>query len=1195
MKKKPECKVWKSYALKKQLKIMKLSMVLIILGVVQCYAIDTYSQESKVTLKTSKMKLADLLDEIESQSGYYFLYNDNFIDVNREVSVKVEDVSVMEVLDILFNGTGIRHQIVENRIILSHMPQTKPIAQQVSTISGKVVDVQGDPIPGVNVFEKGNPMNGVITGVDGSYTIELEPKEDLVLTYSFIGFASQDLHVAGRSVINVTLIEEVTGLDEVVVTALGIKREKKALGYAMASLSSEDLTEAGETNVLNGLQGKVAGLNIGKAAGLSDATSSIVLRGNTSIAGDNNALIVVDGVLISNDVYGDGNIDRGSGINDINPDDIESVSVLKGPNASALYGSQAANGVIVITTKDKLKKSGLGVNVTTGLHFTNVSTMPNLQNVYGQGKGEVGHFQSMGDDGIPLIGGGSADETWGPKMEGQQVRINWLRHQPVVAYDPQPDNIKNLFRTGVNWNTTASVSHSSDEASYFLSMLYNKGDEFVPTATTEKTGVTIRTTQKVTDRLSVDAKLSYSKSKAHNRPENNHTSAFNMATHPRSLRLEDLRPGKYPVSGQDWGNSQWVDGAPILWTTTPNIAQYYWNLYENSNDDQRDRVLGLFSINYQITSWLNAMIRTSFDKTYFTRSEMTAPLTRAMPKGMYTKDDFNFLNQSSSFLLAANKEFNDGKLNLNGTFGGNQDYKYNKYTYFVGEDFVFEGLYTPNNTATKSYSYDEYREVINSLYGSFQVGYNHMLYLDVTGRNDWSSTLNENNNSFFYPSATGSFIFSEALHLDPSLLTFGKVRLSYAEVGNGANANIIRSYGFRTAALGDAYAYNPDRLPFYDLEPERTKAWEGGIDINAFKNRLTLDFTMYKSNTYNQIIPGQPLAYTSGYTAKSINGGNVENKGIEVTLGIQPIKTPNFKWDMNIMYAKNKSKVIDLGGMESPIVIGSMNGDNIRIAVVAGQPFGVIQGEGYLRNDEGMVVVKDKSAGSKRGIPLGNGNYDNLGKVEPDWTGAIRNKFQYKNVTLSCLIDGSFGGHIFSGINMWYDEQGTSVASLNGREEWIASENARKDAGMGSSDWDNTGGVNLWIGRSVIDNGQRDENGNQIGGVLNDGENALYSDPTKYWDAFRNDIIEANVEDATFIKVRELSLGYTLGHKVLSALPIEKLHFSVVATNPWLLKKNTEHYDPDVYRAGTGAGRQGLMEYITPPTKTIGFLVKFNF
>ncbi|MBI9060688.1 MAG: SusC/RagA family TonB-linked outer membrane protein [Marinilabiliaceae bacterium] len=1178
----------------KTLKVMKISFLLLVVCLVNVSA-RTFSQNMKYNISMRDANVKEVLTRIEKESDVSFFYQDENAVIEKRVTVDYKNSSLTDILDDLLGDIKMTYRIMDKYVAIINKVKDEGQQQDEMVVKGLVVDSQGEPLPGVNVYEKNNPQHGVITGIDGSYIIKVDSQDD-ILVFSFIGFGDQEINVAGRSQLNITLVEEMKGLDEVVVTALGIKKEKKALGYTMASVSSEELTQNGETNVISGLQGKVSGLNIAKSGGFSDASSSIVLRGNTSINGNNQALIVVDGVILNNSFYGDdeGEIDRGQGISDVNVDDIESVSVLKGPNAAALYGANAANGVIVITTKKSLNKTGLGVTVNTGVSFTEVYTMPNLQNVYGQGKSEVGHWQGIGEDGIPLIGA-NKDESWGPKMEGQQVRIDWLRDEPLDTYDPQPDNIRDLYETGVNWNTTASISHASEEATYYMSLLYNKGDEFVPTATTEKMGVTMRTTQNITDRLSVDAKLSYSKSKAHNRPENNWTSAMNMATHPRSLKISQYSDYKYGVSGETYDRAAWNDGKPILWTDTPNIAQYFWNLYENSNDDQRDRVLGNFKVDYKFTNWLSALVRFSFDQTYYSKQKIHAPETRAIPQGRYTKDDFNLLNYNSDFLLMANKDFAGGKWNVNGTFGGSQVGVKNKFTNFRGDGFVFEGLLTPNNTAVKNYEYDENRNVVNSLYGNAQLGYNHMLYLDVTGRNDWSSNLSPDNNSFFYPSVTGSFILSEVLSIDKNLLGYAKVRASYAEVGNATGASILRSYGFANGAKGENYAYNPEILPFYDLEPERTKAWEFGVDLAALQNRVSLDVTVYKSNTYNQILPTQPIAVSSGYRFKAINGGNVQNKGVELTLGLDPIKNANFKWHMDVLYAKNTSEVIDLGGLDSPIVIGSMNGNNIRIAVQKGQPFGVIQGEGFLRNDDGMVVVKGKEAGSKRGVPLGTGEYDDLGKIEADWTGSIRNKFTYKNLTLNCLIDASIGGHIFSGVNMQYDEQGTSVASLNGRDAWIASEDARKAAGVGSSDWDNTGGVNIWVGNSVIDNGQRDENGKQIGGTSNAGENALYADPMKYWDQFRNELIENGVEGATYVKMRELSLTYAFGHNILKSLPIEDLRLTVVASNPWLLYKETEHYDPDVYRTGIGAGRQGLMDYTTPSTRTFGFNLKFNF
>ncbi|GGW48511.1 SusC/RagA family TonB-linked outer membrane protein [Arenibacter certesii] len=1160
---------------------------------------STYSQKTKISLELGNTTVETVLNEIESKTEFKFIFNTKTVDLNRRVSIKVKKASVEKILDILFKEMNVSYILEDRKILLKKIgineaievtPSASTPTSKQFQVSGTIIDSEGSKLPGASIVEKGT-TNGTQSDFDGNFIIDLT-NDNAVLIISYIGFTTKEIPVNGQTNLTISLEESAAQLDEIVVTALGIKRDKKALGYSVSSVSSEEIIESGQANVINALQGKVAGLNITKGSGLSDASSSIVLRGNNSINGNNAALIVVDGVIYNNSTFGNNTVDRGQGISDLNTDDIESVTVLKGANASALYGGDGANGVLVITTKKQLKNKGVGVTVNSGVVFTEVATLPNLQNIYGQGKGEVGEFQGMGADGFPLIGGGTNDETWGPKMEGQPVRINWLRDQPLVPYSPQPNNIRDLFDTGVTFKNTVSISQATEKSTYYGSLVHNKADEYIPTAMTQKTGISLRVNHQLTSKLSVDAIFNYISSKGHNRPENNFSSSANFATHPRSLRLGDLRPGRYPESGIDWGRPDWQDGQPILWTTTENIDQYYWGLYVDSNDDSRKRSIGNFKLNYEFNNWLSLMLRHSFDETHYSNWEITQPKSRPIPNGRYSKQDAFQRNYSTDFLFMADKNFFDNRLNLNGTVGGIQNGFEGKFADFVGNSFVFEDVYTPNNTLSKSYNYNESRAVTNSLYGTLQLGYDSLFFLDFTGRNDWSSKLNTENNSYFYSSITSSLIFSEVFKLDKRLINFGKIRFSYAEVGNAVSASINRNYSFGNSTKGASFVSNPQTLPFLNLKPERTNSTEIGLDLNMLNNRIQLDATYYRTNSFNQIIPGQPLAISSGYTSKTINGGSVENKGLELSMTAYPIRNKDFTWETNVVYAKNKSKVIDLGGLDSPIILGGTNA--VQIAVVPGESFRSIMGEGFLRNDQGLVIIKPD--GSDRGVPLQTNEYINLGKVEPDWTGGIRNTFIYKNVSLGFQIDGSFGGNIFAETNMAYDEQGVSVSSLNGREGWIASENARKEAGISSSDWKNTGGVDLWIGKSVIfDPNLVNEEGVQIGGVLNEGTNAIYADPRTYWDRFRNDRAEGNIEDASFVKLREVNLAYRLPKRLLDKSPFSNVRFSVIGQNLWLLYRETEHFDPDAYRTGVGTGSLGYNDYTAPATRSVSFNVLLNF
>ncbi|MBI9063583.1 MAG: SusC/RagA family TonB-linked outer membrane protein [Marinilabiliaceae bacterium] len=797
-------------------------MTFLVFGLLLNVSAETYSQQKRLSLTFSNSTLKEVFETIEKESDFSIIYKDAVIEESvTRFNVDYNNTEVSKVLNEVLKNESLNYRIVDNVILILSPPEgsTKTGNQQEIRVTGKVIDVNGDVIPGVNVYEKGNSINGVITGIDGTYTITMDNPED-VIVFSFIGFNDQEIVVGGRSSINITLIDEVTDIDEVVVTALGIERKIKALGYAVTKVGSDEVTSSNEPNVLNALQGKVAGLNITSTSGSSNGSSRIVLRGNSSVGGNNQALIVVDGAIYDNTTYGGtGSFDRSQGISDINANDIESVTVLKGPNAAALYGSKAANGVLVITTKKTLKKSGIGVVINSGVTFIDTYIFPELQNVYGQGKAAVGAFDGMGDDGIPILGGGTQDESWGPRMEGQQVRIGWLRDKPLSTYDPQPNNITDQFRTAVTFKNSIAVSSGNERGSYYMSMFNDRTDDFLPTSTSEKTGASIGVVKNISSKFSIDAKLNYTKSKSHNRPSTDFSE--NVAFMPRSVKIADVID-KYPESGLDWGNEQFQDGRPKLWSTTPNIQSPFWSIYENSNDDERQKLVGNVNINYKVSDWLSCKFGYNLNETNFNYTNIIALYSRGSTSGgHYSQQIGNIAISTTDFLLSVNKEYLDGNLSVSANFGANQFQEDRRTSYLSGNDFIVPGIETINNTKTKHASNHEYHKVINSLYGFAQVGYKGLVYLDLTARNDWSSTLSPENNSFFYPSVTTSFVFSELMDNNKSIFNFGKIRASWAEVGNDTNPYVInRSYSLSTGARGDSYIKNPGSLPFEDLQPE---------------------------------------------------------------------------------------------------------------------------------------------------------------------------------------------------------------------------------------------------------------------------------------------------------------------------------------------------------------------------------------
>lgn len=1147
---------------------------------------NVYSQMTKLTFKAKQSSVEQIFEKISEISDFKFIYKNDEVNLSEKIDINAKNLNIEEVLNEVLDEQNVEYKIIDNKVIIfkESLNQSSKIE-----IKGKVTDSKGETLPGVNVMVKGS-TNGMSTDANGEYTLKVS-EDTKTIIFSFIGYSTQEISIAGRKIINVTMIDEATDLDEVVVTALGIKREKKALGYSVTELKSKDITETSESNVLNALTGKVAGVEITQPSGSSMGSSKIVLRGNSSIQGNNAALIVVDGVIFNNSANISDGVDRGQGIGDLNPEDIESVTVLKGANASALYGSRAQNGVLVITTKNKIKSKGIGLVYKSGVTIKEAYVWPDLQNVYGQGKTPVGKFAGIGDDGIPYIGGGTRDESWGPKMEGQDVRVHWLRDKPIRKYSPQPDNFKQPFRTGITTDQSLSLSYATDKATYYASLMYQNVNEYIETSEGEKAGGSLRVTQQITDKFSVDMKLAYTQVEATNRPvSNSGLGMIFLASGPRSYYDSDLRQVAYPYSGKDWSN-RFKDGDPIAFATTEWTGNIYWGLHKDLNKDRRRRLVGSLKFNYDITKDLKAMVRHGFDQT-----EIDAHAVRALQSRWNVYEGrYNYLEQftknyTTDFLLSYNKTIMDGKINLSANLGGSQFRETSNSSKFVGEGFPTQEMLKMNYAEKKSYSYNEYEKTINSLYGTAQVGYDNMLYADVTYRNDWSSTLNSDNNSYGYYSATGSFIFSELLK-DIDWLSFGKFRYSYAEVGNDTDAYVInRVYSSSVGNKGEISMSNPSKKPFWDLKPERTKSHELGLDLRLFKGRLNMDMTLYRANTQDQIIPGQPLSITSGYSSKLLNAGNVENKGIELMISGSPIKTKDFQWSIGLNYTKNESMVESMpDGIES-IELNSANWG--RVVVKEGNPFLTIEGYGYLRNDAGLIVVDAK------GLPMRTQKYIELGNVEADWKGSVRNTFSYKGLTLGIQIDASIGGNIYSRNNIGYDEQGTSVASLNGREGWIASEEAREAAGVSSGSWKSTGGISDLFGKSVFyDSNLVNEDGVQVGGVLNAGEDAVYARPDKYMDnmSWNRGIAEYAIEDASFIKVREMSLSYSLPKSWVNKVKLQGVDFSIIGRNLFIIDKNTAHFDPDSYIQDTrGNGARGIDHSYYPSARTVSFSVKLK-
>jgi len=1054
------------------------------------------------------------------------------------------------------------------------------LSQEVE-ITGRVISSDDDQgLPGVTIQLEGT-STGTATDIDGIYRLMI-PERSGVLVFSFIGYASQNVEINNRAVIDVILLPSAEELDAVVVTALGIEREKKSIGYSVQEVKGEELQITRDASVINQLAGKVSGLTVSPTNAGAGSSSRIVLRGNNSFTSNNQALIVVDGMPIENTTISNaedtwGGRDNGNGVTDLNPDDIESISVLKGASASALYGSRAANGVILITTKKGLEGKGIGINYTNNTSFNYAYIHYDLQNIYGGGRNGKFEppFQVIG--GIPRYDmiSSSAYGSWGPKMEGQDI-IDW--DGKSHTYSPQPDNYRNYFQPGLTFNNSLSVDGGAKNLSYRVSIGDLRTREIIPNASFARTNLSLNFNARFLDKFEFQTYVSYIHQHTQNRyglSDSHDNVNRNYIMMPRHISNQSLEENIMNETGEEqtWYMS-WA------WQTNP-----YYNPKYRLNGDKKNRILGNASLTYHLNDHLDLLIRTAPDVSFYKTDEKGYPGAIGNALGSYSEGEIEQFLINSDFLITYNNSIGN-KLFYSVSGGGNAMYqridRYHGHT--VGGLKVPDEFSLENSVDTPYQRSDYYEKAINSLYAFVQLDYQHFLFLDLTGRNDWSSTLPENNNSYFYPSANIGFAFTELIK-DKSvqrILSFGKLRASYAEVGNDAEPYQLSPtfYVDSASSVYGTYAYITNRVPATDLKPERTKSFELGTDLRFFMNRISLDFTWYKTNSINQIVPVD-ISQSSGSTQALINAGNIENKGIEMQLGVIPVRNANFTWDLVLNYTKNRSKVIELApGVENLQIL-----EHWRLSIEArpDHPYGDIVGYAILRDDQGNKLVDANGIYIRDTIPRV------LGNVTPDHALSFSNNLTYKNISLGFLIDARIGGEMFAGTNMYgYGYSGNFEETLEGRDAWYGSEAAREEAGVEPEDWIATGGYlaeGVYADGTVIDD--KDVSGQP---------NQSYVNPEKYWDQFSswtNEIHEPFVYDASFVKLREVTLSYQLPKEWTNKIKMKMATIALYGRNLWVIYKKVPNIDPETFF--TNGNGQGYELYSYPNVRSFGFSINVSF
>lgn len=1023
---------------------------------------------------------------------------------------------------------------------------------QEANVTGTVVDSNGESLPGVSIVVSGT-NRGTVTDLDGKFMISAPPNASLV--FSYIGYEDQTIFLNNRTELNIVLTSSDIGLDEVVVTALGIKREAKTIGFATTTVDGSMISENRTPNFADALQGKVAGVNISSMSTGPGGTSKIRIRGQSSFSGQNNPLIVINGVPMDNSNYSLGgnygnrqmnNSDGGDGLLSINPDDIETLTVLKGATAGALYGSRAKDGVIMITTKSQNATRGLGIEFNSNFTTDTPLDFTDFQYEYGQGEGGVRPTSAFPTSGV---------WSFGERFEPGMTQI--LFDNEEWPYEPVRNRTRQFYNVGTNWTNTLTVSNSGENGGFSLSFANTDNKSIVPNSKLNRQTINLGFTQNITPKLVAAGNANYSHEYNKNPPQVNaqdFSTATVVMTLANSMPFEALR-----------NNVTYPDGSEIVMSRFLVRNNPYYSTTRRFDNVKRDRLISNLSLTYNFTPWLYAMGRVSMDfyvrDNNYNTPNGYAPIPAApagFVNGEYAQDTRRFRETNHDFLIGANREFGDFKVDL--SVGGNQRFVRMEYNSVAVRDFVIPNLYTVMNGRVKDPLYSLSERKINSLYGLGELSYKEFVFLNLTARNDWFSTLAPANRSIMYPSVSTSFVFSEAFNNLPQWLYFGKLRAAYAEVGDDNVAPYSNALFY---AVDNNLFPNPDGLPSplgrvnastvpnTNLRPLRVQETEIGLELRLFDEQITFDFAYYKKITNDQILATQ-ISDASSFTNQLVNIGQSMNQGLEMLVSGSPIRTDNFRWDASVNVTYNTSKVLKLGLTEADTMITVSDGGGRILRQVVGQPIGQLYTFTYLRDDQGRMVFDPNS-----GRPLRNDEPQNVGSVLPRYFGGITNTFTWKGLSLFTLIDFKLGHKMITGRNQNYLRHGLHKNTLDGRAEGYV------------------------IGDGVNPNGEINTTRSLIQPFY-ETTNVL-------------GINEDWVSNAGFWKLRQVSLSYDLSKHLPEKLFIKRLSISGVANNVAIIKKWTENMDPENVSV-TSDNANGLDFWpALPPTRSIGFNLNAKF
>lgn len=1184
---------------------MKILTVFMLITIATVSA-KSYSQQTKLSFNLDQVTVAQVFLEIEKSSEFIILYNEKSLDLNRRVSLNIENEGIENILSRMFADTKNSFKIYDRQIVILEADGTEPTGilsgseqQQKKVIRGKITDESSLPLPGVSIVVKGTTI-GITTDANGEFSLNVPPNAK-TLVVSFVGMQTQEADISQKSVINLSLASVSVGVSDVVVTALGLKREKKALGYSVGEVKGEQLTETPQLNVLNSLQGKVSGVRISQMNGNVGSSVNIIIRGAKSLSNDNQPLFVIDGVPVSNTATNLYNgADMGNAISDLNPDDVESISVLKGASAAALYGSRAGNGVILITTRSGLKgKKGIGVSVNSSVVFDVLTDVYPYQTKFGSGKAGAHILEA------------AENESWGSQLDIGEKWVLWNSNGVAVPLVSYPNRIQNFMRTGYSLTNNVAVDGNNKNGYFRLSVGDMRNIGMIPNTNLNRNTINLNTQYKLSDKFSVTANINWNETGSDNRP--------NVTGDDRNDVVRSLYEKGAQVNILDL-KDYWMPGMEglqqLVNASKQNNAYFVAN--ENTNSFKRDRLISKVQFDWNITKELSLMGRFSRDAYAEIRQSKRAFSTTTNTTGYYNVYDFYNKETNMELNLSYKKKINE-QWNVNGFIATNKRYVYGQGISNTAGSLVIPQLYTISNgvPGTITYSSSWYEKAVYSLYGLASIDYKGFAYLDLTGRNDWSSTLPKANRSYFYPSASLSLLFSEMFTM-PKWLNYAKLRAGSASLGNDTGPyNLDPSFSISTDWGSAKQMYMSGNLTNNTLKPERSTSNEVGVDLKFLKSRLGLEATYYIVQNKNQIL-NISLPVESGASSKSINSGNIESRGWEINLTTSPVVTKDFRWDMNFSFTKNKTRLKELAEGLTNVDFYSIEGGNGVIRTKVGEYVGDIW-------EKPILKVLDTSS-PYNGYPIiaSSGKYQidqdpshmvKIGNTNQDFVLGMQPTFTYKAFTLYANIEWNQGGSFYSNSWMFMQNNGVNESSFSGApydkgKNIVDQIKANPNAFFGN-----------WVGGRLPELGgfawpnpvpatrYADASFNPgvyqvtVGGVKSYVENLGDPSLTKWLDPFNANqasnraIVDRGVFSSTYVKLREVALSYRIPKNLLQKISVQNASVSVVATNIYEWTKAGIHIDPErAYRNTGSSWIQGAEYYnMMPWTGSLGFKLNFDF